>query len=173
MTPLVLTLIGDDRAGLVSAVAAEVTRHGGNWEESQMAELAGKFAGIVLVTVPDDQVEGFVAAMEPLHGLLDVNVQRAGAIEPSDSESVSTWSLAILGADRPGIVSEISAVLSDHRVNIDALETSTREAPMAGQMLFEASARLEMSTDTDVAALRAALEGLAHELMVDIDFGTA
>ncbi len=52
MTPLVLTLIGDDRAGLVSAVAGAVSEHGGNWDRSQMAELAGKFAGIVLVTIP-------------------------------------------------------------------------------------------------------------------------
>ena len=50
MATLVLTLIGDDRAGLVNAVAEVVARHGGNWERSQMAELAGKFAGIVLVT---------------------------------------------------------------------------------------------------------------------------
>src|SRR5690606_26345178 len=53
MSTLVLTVIGDDRAGLVNAVAEVVARHGGNWERSQMAELAGKFAGIVLVTVPD------------------------------------------------------------------------------------------------------------------------
>ena len=57
MATLVLTLIGDDRAGLVNAVAEVVARHGGNWERSQMAELAGKFAGIVLVTVPDDSVD--------------------------------------------------------------------------------------------------------------------
>ena len=49
MATLVLTVIGDDRAGLVNALADVVTAHGGNWERSQLAELAGKFAGIVLV----------------------------------------------------------------------------------------------------------------------------
>ena len=63
MATLVLTLIGDDRAGLVNAVAEVVARHGGNWERSQMAELAGKFAGIVLVTVPDDSVDALVSAV--------------------------------------------------------------------------------------------------------------
>ena len=45
-------MIGDDRAGLVNALADVVSAHEGNWERSQLAELAGKFAGIVEVSVP-------------------------------------------------------------------------------------------------------------------------
>ncbi len=75
MATLVLTVIGDDRAGLVNAVAQVVAGHGGNWERSQMAELAGKFAGIVLVTVPDNGVDELVAALEPLPGMLDIMAQ--------------------------------------------------------------------------------------------------
>jgi glycine cleavage system regulatory protein len=45
--PLVLTLIGDDRPDLVQSVSRVVATHGGSWQESQMARLAGKFAGIL------------------------------------------------------------------------------------------------------------------------------
>ena len=167
MTPLVLTLIGDDRAGLVNAVAEAVTTHGGNWERCQMSELAGKFAGIVLVRIPGDRVQAFVDALEPLHGLLDVTVQRAGdGSEPAGSQRLR---LDLLGQDRSGIVNEISAVLAAHQVNIEALETMTREAPMAGDLLFEAHAELDVPASTDLDALRGALEDLADELMVDID----
>ena len=177
MTPLVLTLIGDDRAGLVNAVAAAVRTHGGNWERSQMAELAGKFAGIVLVTVPDERVDEFTEALEPLSGLLDVTVQRApgdstdtgGADAGSGAAAVRRFTLDLLGTDRPGIVSDVSAVLADHDVNIESLATATREAPMAGGLLFEATAELEIGPGTDVESLRAALEELANELMVDLD----
>ena len=175
MTPLVLTLIGDDRAGLVSAVAAAVRTHGGNWERSQMAELAGKFAGIVLVTVPDERVDEFTDALQPLSGLLDVTVQRApgDAADAGDGAGVESsrrrFTLDLLGTDRPGIVSDVSAVLAEHDVNIESLATATREAPMAGGMLFEATAELELRPGTDVESLRAALEELANELMVDLD----
>ena len=57
MPRLVLTVIGDDRSGLVEALANVVTNHGGNWEHSQMAELAGKFAGIVVVAVQPDRAD--------------------------------------------------------------------------------------------------------------------
>lgn len=174
MTPLVLTLIGDDRSGLVSAIAAAVTNHGGNWERSQMAELAGKFAGIVLVTVPDERVDEFTDALQPLRGLLDVTIQRAvdagDAGEPGGRQRLT---LDLLGTDRPGIVSDVSAVLAAHGVNIESLATATREAPMAGGLLFEATAELEFATDTDIEALRTALEDLANELMVDLDLDTA
>ena len=36
---LVLTIIGDDRPGIVSALADTVATHGGNWERSQLARL--------------------------------------------------------------------------------------------------------------------------------------
>lgn len=171
MTPLVLTLIGDDRAGLVNAIAAAVSTHGGNWERSQMAELAGKFAGIVLVAVPADRVEEFTAALEPLHGLLDVTVQRATGGD--DAPDLRRFTLDLLGTDRPGIVNDISAVLAAHDVNIESLATATREAPMAGGLLFEATAELELAAGVDVEALRSALEQLANELMVDIDLDTS
>ena len=171
MTPLVLTLIGDDRAGLVNAIAEAVTAHGGNWERSEMAELAGKFAGIVLVTIPDDRIDEFTRALDPLQGLLDVTVQRASG--DGNPTEVRRFTLDLLGADRPGILSDISAVLTTYGVNIGTLATATREAPMAGEMLFEATAELALGPDVDVEALRAALEALAGELMVDIDLDTS
>ncbi len=171
MTSLVLTLVGDDRAGLVNAIASAVTQHGGNWERSEMAELAGKFAGIVLVTIPDDRVDEFTAALEPLHGLLDVTVQRAAG--DVDAPDLQRLTLDLLGTDRPGIVSDITAVLAAHDVNIESLATATREAPMAGGLLFEATAELELPVGADVEALRVALEQLANELMVDIDLDSS
>ena len=52
---LVVTFTGPDRPGIVEKLSGLVTRHGGNWEESRMASLAGRFAGILKVTVPDAQ----------------------------------------------------------------------------------------------------------------------
>lgn len=165
MTTFVLTAIGDDRAGLVNALADVVARHGGNWEQSEMAELAGKFAGIVMVTVPDARADELVAALGSLEGVLDVHAHR-GRIERPPSQRVA---LALMGTDRPGIVREISAVLARHGVSIGQLATATREAPMAGGMLFEADAVLDVPAGVTAATLRADLEAVAGELMVDID----
>ena len=66
VTHLVMTLIGDDRPGIVRSIADQVAADGGNWQESRMAHLAGKFAGIVLVAVHEPQTERLVAALRSL-----------------------------------------------------------------------------------------------------------
>lgn len=167
MATLVLTVIGDDRPGLVSALADVITAHGGNWERSHLAELAGKFAGIVVVTAPDASVPALTRALEPLEGLLEVEVHAAAApAHPAAPDREIT--IDLLGNDHPGIVREVSAVLARHRLNVDALTTDTREAPMAGGLLFEAHVVASMPPGLDHPALQADLEELARELFVEI-----
>ena len=66
MTPLVLTLIGDDKPGLVNAASEAVAAHGGTWLESRLARLAGKFAGIVHIAAPDERTGELMAALQAL-----------------------------------------------------------------------------------------------------------
>jgi glycine cleavage system regulatory protein len=74
----------------------------------------------------------------------------------------------LLGNDRPGIVRDISRVLAQHGVNIEELETEVESASMSGELLFHARAALALPEGADLEALRADLEQLANELMVDL-----
>jgi glycine cleavage system regulatory protein len=179
MPRLVLTVIGDDRSGLVSALADVVTAHGGNWEQSQLAELAGKFAGIVVVNVSPERADDMSAALRSLDGLLEVTAHPGGD-EGAGAEAAEgtdeTWQrlhVDLLGNDRPGIVREVSAVLSRHELSIETMTTATREAPMAGGLLFEAHVVVRVPVGAETAALRADLERLATELVVDIEIAAS
>lgn len=172
MATLVLTVIGDDQSGLVDALSGVVARHGGNWERSHMARLEGKFAGIVVIEVAAGDVDGLVGDLAPLqaHGLLEITVERAASADaPSSADYLS---LQLVGHDRPGIVHEISHALASRNVSIEELQTETMSAPMANEPLFEATAVLRAPAGLDLDELRAALEALANELMVDIDLDT-
>lgn len=173
MATLVLTVIGDDRSGLVSALSGVIAEHGGSWERSQMARLAGKFAGIVLVAVPDDRADALTRALEPLgaDGLLSVTAERSHA-DTDGPVGATRLSLDLVGADRPGIVHDITRVLAAHHVSIEELHTGTRPAPMSGDMLFEARATMVAPATVAVDELRSVLEQLANELMVDIALST-
>ena len=166
MATIILTVIGDDRPGLVSALSAPISAHGGSWKRSQMSRLAGKFAGIVLVSVADDRLDALAGDLAALEARgLQVTVERTD--EPGDRESVRLH-LELLGADHPGIVAEVSAALADRAVSIEELTTDVREAPMAGGTLFEARAVLVAPPTATSETLRSMLEGLADELMVEI-----
>lgn len=166
MATIILTVIGDDRPGLVSALSAPVKAHGASWNRSEMSHLAGKFAGIVLVTVPDERLDALTADLAGLGAQgLQVTVERTD--EPVARETVRLH-LELLGADHPGIVAEVSAALAEHGVSIEELTTEVREAPMAGGTLFEARAILSAASSTSTDTLGSMLEGLADELMVEI-----
>jgi glycine cleavage system regulatory protein len=166
MATFTLTCVGDDRPGLVSALSAPISAHGASWERSQMARLAGKFAGVLLLEVDDDRAEALVADLTALRDVgLVVTLERTG--QPAGRPSLRL-SLELIGADHPGIVAEISAALAAQRIGIEELSTDLREAPMAGGMLFEARAVLEAPPATSMDDLRSTLEALADELMVEI-----
>jgi glycine cleavage system regulatory protein len=168
MTTLILTVAGADRPGLVAAVADVVDAHGGNWENSSLAELAGTFAGVIEVSVPADRAEELQSALRGLQGqgLLTLAVLTGSSAATLEEDQLLT--VQVLGNDRPGIVREVSTVLNAHELSIEELATETRDAAMAGGRLFEASVTARVTASVDLEALRADLERLAAEIQVDI-----
>ena len=167
MTTLILTVVGSDRPGLVATVAHIVEEHGGNWENSRLAELDGTFAGVIQISVPVDRIEELRASLHGLDGLLTIAVH-PGTPAPAVAETRRELSIQVLGNDRPGIVRDITAVLSAHALSIESMTSQTRDAAMAGGRLFEASVVATVSAASDPDALRTDLERLANDLQVDI-----
>lgn len=167
MAHLVLTVVGDDRPGLVNALAEQIAAHGGNWERSELAELAGAFAGIVLISIPDERVEQITAALEGLDGMLRVTAH-GGVADVEGEAGERLLEVTVLGNDRPGIVRDVSAAIAAHALSIDTFRSRTLEAPMAGGTLFEAVVAFRLPVDTDAARVTTALEQLAGEIQVDL-----
>ena len=165
-TLLVLTIAGPDRPGLVNLISDRATTHGANWLESRMANLAGQFAGIVLLQVPDAKVEALVEAIEELEtqGLRVTALRGAGA----GAGNMRRLHLELVGQDRPGIVRDISGALAREGVSIDELVTDCVSGSMSGESLFRARAKLKVPAGVETHVLRRVLENLANDLMVDV-----
>jgi len=170
-THLVLTIIGRDRPGLVNAVSETIAAHGGNWLDTRMATLAGQFAGMLLVAIAPEKADALVAALRTLEAKgLHLVIERGVETAPFTGRMLR---LELLGHDRPGIVRDISAVLAAHNVSIDELESEQVSGSFSGEAMFKAKARLKLPDGGDLDRLRAALEALANELMVDLDLEAA
>ncbi len=164
---LVMAIIGPDQPGVVKRVSTAVSKHGGNWLESRMAHLAGQFAGILRVEVEAQRADALIRALQHLRadGLTVVVERTAAAVE---APAVQRIQLQLAGSDHPGIVHHITEVLAEHSVNIEELITEVSGTPMSGTPMFRASAELQAPATLELSDLRAALEAVAGDLMVDI-----
>ncbi|HEX3573958.1 MAG TPA: ACT domain-containing protein [Rhodopila sp.] len=164
MASLILTVVGPDRPGLVRVLAEAVAAHDGSWLESRMARLAGQFAGIVLVEAPE-------SLLDDLRGLESQGLRITVQSGSSATAAVATeprLTLEVVGNDRPGIVRDISQVLAANAVNIEELTTNTASGSFSGESLFRVTALVRAPDAAAVDAVRAGLEELGNELMVDI-----
>jgi glycine cleavage system regulatory protein len=163
---LVMTVIGKDRTGLVESVAQLVTEHGGNWLESRMCRLGGEFAGIVRVTLPTARRSGLESALEKLSGLTIV----VRGDEPAQSAAAAVLvALEVVGQDRPGIVREITRALSAQNINVEELATECVSAPMSGETLFQAKAKILVPANVALEKLRQTLESGLAGLTVELE----
>ncbi len=168
---LVLTLIGPDHPGIVDSVSEVVAAHGGNWLESRMAHLAGKFAGVLSVEVADDRAAALEEALARLGASgLKVTVERS---EPAEVPRQRAMEIELLGLDRPGLVHEISALLATQGVNVEELATDRPPAAHSGDRMFHAHVRVNIPETVDVTGVRHAVERLAGDLMVEIRLAEA
>ncbi|MCP1513204.1 MULTISPECIES: glycine cleavage system protein R [Pseudomonas] len=166
MDHLVLTIIAADKPGLVERIAQNIAAHSGNWLDSRMAHMAGQFAGILRVSVPTENRQALVGALEDLstHGIRVLVGEGSTGQAPASKPIVMT----LVGNDRAGIVREITALLSRQGVNLESLSTGVSPAPMSGDLLFKAEALLQVPSTLPLDALQASLETLADDLMVEL-----
>ena len=165
-TYLVLTIIGEDKPGIVESLAKVISDHSGNWLESSMSQLAGKFAGILRVSVSEDECDSLISSLKSLSHELKLVIERVSWDNYNETHQIIEVSL--IGNDRPGIIREISKTVTDLAVNFEKLTSECTPAPMSGDILFKASASLKVPHGLSVDLLQNALENLADDLIVDI-----
>ncbi len=166
----ILTVIGSDRPGLTEALAAAVLDAGGNWLDSRLSRLGGKYVGSVLVELPETALGALRAAANRIDAVgLKVEIVAAG----DDHQTGTAMAFSLIGQDRPGIVREVSAALARLAVNIEELETGTSDGAQSGTRMFTAEARLLLPEGVSAADVQAALEALSGEIMVDFKLAAA
>lgn len=164
-TNVILTVVGSDRPGLTGTLADAVLGAGGNWLESHLARLGGKYVGSVLVELPAERLPALGDAVRAIDAAgLTVTIVEAGATAPVAGHALN---LEVVGQDRPGIVREVTAALATLGVNIDEFSSNAEHGSWSGERLFRAEAVLSVPDAVGSDAVRDALERISGDIMVD------
>jgi glycine cleavage system regulatory protein len=165
MKSIVVTLLGKDKPGIVEAIAKQVRQSEGNWLASNFAHMAGHFTGFVEIQLPEQNI---APLLDKLDSMPELNIRLVeGESQPAQAIRAS---LEIMGNDKPGIVQEITSVLHQFNINIIRFSSSCEAAPNWGGLLFKANIDIDYPEGFDIAPLSLALEQIANDLVVDIDW---
>ena len=164
----VITFIGDDRPGLVEQVSSVIENNQGSWHERRLSQLGGKFAGIVLVSLPSESGESLEADLKALSSSgLSVRVTPSSSILEHGNYREIT--LTVMGPDRLGIVREISRALAERRINVVEMDSHVGSAAMSAEMIFKARIDAQIPQDTDMDDLHDTLDEIANHMTLEID----
>src|SRR5262245_60948500 len=114
-----------------------------------MARMAGRFAGILQVSVPGEKADELARALAALEGQgLRVVVDRAaperGAVSATETRLLR---VELVGNDRPGLIRDVSSALAERGINVEELATECAAAPMSGGLLLRVTAQVRAPRD--------------------------
>ena len=163
----ILSVISDDKPGIIKTIADAVSTHGGSWLESRLAHLDGKFAGIVRVCVGDEAAPLLTEALMQLkQSGITIQLEPLNVTVKTGSTRTAKFTLA--GPDRTGIVRELAHAFAQHNINVEELTTHCSSMPYSGDPLFEASGKLQIPGGEGLEPLLEQLDAIADKLALDI-----
>ncbi|GAB1259532.1 glycine cleavage system transcriptional repressor [Aurantivibrio plasticivorans] len=168
---IVMTTICNDRPGIVETLSRTVSENGGNWLDSHLSHYAGKFAGIIHVSVTAENCESL---MEQLSVLANDGIQVTAELADTKADPHQQhWSFTLFGNDRPGIIKEVSQALAHYHINLEQLSSRCTTAAHTGIPLFEAEGMISLPDTVDIDELEDQLATISNQLTVDIQLEEA
>jgi glycine cleavage system regulatory protein len=166
-TRVLISFYSDDRPGVIEELSAAIQACGGNWLDSQLSRLGGQFAGVLQALIPkaaQADLSDALAALET-RGITATLTSAGDPVAPA----IALRRISLVGPDRPGIVHELTRALHSAGVNVLSLQTAVETAPMSGELLFRAEARIEMLEGSRLDELEWLLDAMAETMTLEID----
>ncbi len=164
----ILSVLSEDKPGIVKRIAEVVANHNGNWLESRLTQLSGQFAGVIRISVSSDCLDALTKA---LTGLTEdgIQVSTTPLVKNTRQVSQKTAEFTLAGPDRPGIVRELTDTFTQYQINVEEITTRCTSMPYSGDPLFEAEGKLQLAEGTDWEGLLENIKVIADTLALDID----
>ena len=164
-----LTIIGRDRPGIVSQVTEILFQLGCNIADSSCSILGGQFSMILIISHPEyTDRESFgdaFASLEESNLSVFLRTLMPGGEQRPELEG-ELCMISVYGADKPGIVYQVSKELGNRKINITDLNTKLvgDESRPVYVMMIEAV----LPEGLEVEDVESWMEALKTEMGVDI-----
>lgn len=170
MPQLIVTAVGPDRPGLVADLTRHVYDLGASLADSRMVNLRGHFALLALIEGSSESLAALRRKLESEGTGMGLRLEMYEATAATSRVPGSIpYRLKVYSNDQPGIAARVSALLRQHSVNVEELETRIESAPFAGTPLFVLEGIVTLPQGTSARKVREELATLSEKIGGDID----
>jgi phosphoserine phosphatase len=164
----VITVLGKDKKGLIAGVTGFLAKGGVNITDIKQSVVQGLFTMFMTVDLSTDKLayEEMEDGLNRLGKKLDVNIEviplskYEGFVE---AKPRNIYVVVVLGKDRPGIVSDMSAILFSMGVNIEGTNLTARGDLISVKFIIDLEAK---APETIKAAIKKAGERVGLDVVV-------
>lgn len=163
-----LTLVGEDRPGIVAKLTHALFEGGCNLGEASMMRLGGNFT-IMLMVGSDLKIKQLTELVNPVAESLGLHLHVdaiKGALHQHLEPDVR---ITVYGADRPGIVSEVTTALAESGLHILDLESDVAGSEDAPIYIMHIEGHAAEGIDSLQAALDVMKSRGVEATLSDID----
>lgn len=154
----IMTITGEDRPYIIQSLAETTRRMGGEWLNSKVMHLEGRFTALMKVSVDTDQKTALKDKLESLYPELDFIYSPAPTEEKEEMELVK---LIVDCNDRPGLTHDIVEVLSELNLEAETLEVHRFPVTPVGGTVYSANLSVRIPNTMMRAELGKTLEEIS------------
>ncbi len=170
MSKVLISVLGEDRPGVIAAVTRILYRLDCNIENVSQTILQSEFGGLFIVAIPQNLMpeelhKHLQTELTPLNLSVHVKPIKSTSVERTIVES-EPFVITIRGADRKGLVAGVTEVIARHGVNVTNLQAVFKggDDPRNNIMIYEVDVPIDVNQQT----LRKDLREKAAALGLDI-----
>lgn len=160
----VISAVGKDQPGLVHSVAKVVGKLNINIVDMEARSVRGHFMMFVVVDLNTSKFgyEEMVAGLEPTRAHFNLGLEVKPYVAGRRKTDKKMMVVTVMGADRPGIVAALTALIAENNINIETMKMIAR-----GEYID-----MEVAVDTsdleDISGFRRELMKFSDETGLDV-----
>jgi glycine cleavage system transcriptional repressor len=171
-----LSVLGKDRPGIVAGITKVLYELGANLEDSSMTTLRNEFAMLLIIKVPNlvssEKLSEKFRAMDSKFGLSILIKQLDRSEIKMTKPGVKPYVITVYGADKPGIVFNITKHLAKMKISITDVQTNVIK-PGSKKPAYILILEIDIPKTVSVNKIHASLKKEASRLGVQFSIQNA
>src|SRR5690625_4202219 len=151
---LVMTILGNDRTGLVSELSKIIADSGCSLKDSRMLVLGREFTAFLTVAGKWNELAKLESCLPTFSRRLNLSIHSRRTEAPEQPGNLLPYAIEIATLEQPDVIHQLAAFLADHNISIREITTSSYTAEHTGTPMLTIQMTVDIPTRLHIAQLR-------------------